>query len=77
MNKLTRPDGFNIVCIDRPADASTSGSNQQTGYVQVNNGENDNPAQRIVSVTVDKDIPLASVSALIEGMCPIPPLILT
>jgi hypothetical protein len=77
MNKLNRPDEITIVCIDRPAVASSSGTSQQTGYVQVDNGENDDPAERVVSVSVEKDIPLASVAALIEGMCPILPLILT
>jgi len=75
MNKLTDPEVITITCISRPSEASTSGSNQITGVVPITNVNSIRPAEKIVSVAIDKKISLASVSAMIEGMCPI--LILT
>jgi hypothetical protein len=72
MNKLGGPELLTITCIGRPSEASTSGSNQQTGVVPVTNAASIRPAEKVVSVGVDKVISLASVSAMIEGMCPIP-----
>jgi len=67
MNKLGGPELLTITCIGRPSEASTSGSNQQTGVVQVTNAASIRPAEKVVSVGVDKVISLASVSAMIEG----------
>jgi len=56
-----------INCVDRPTSSSQSAPDQQCGVYPASNAGSTDPAQRIISVTLDSNFADASVSALMEG----------